>query len=235
MEIKVLASSSKGNCYFISDGLSNLLIEAGISLRKIRKEVDLLSLTGCLITHEHQDHSAFAKDIAKYCKVYSSEHTLELLNFDDYSYNKKPIKPKQVYIIGSFKVIAFSTQHDAIDPFGYLISSTVLNENLLFATDTYYINPRFKDLHYIMIECNYQKEILYKNIGRGNVLKVNANRLLKSHMELETTKDFLNAQDLSKTKQIYLMHLSDGNSDEKLFKREIQAITGKEVIVCKRE
>ena len=46
-------------------------------------------------------------------------------------------------------------------------------------------------------------------------------------MELETTKDFLNAQDLSKTKQIYLMHLSDGNSDEKYLKERYKQLQAK--------
>ena len=235
MEIKVLASSSKGNCYFISDGVSNLLIEAGINLKRIRQQVDLMSLDGCLLTHEHKDHSGFAKEIAKYCGVYSSQYTLELLDFGKYSYNKKVIKPKISCSIGSFKIIAFNTQHDAIDPLGFLIQSTVTKEKLLFATDTYYINPKFKELDYIMIECNYKVEILLSNISKGRIKKGNANRLLKSHFEIENVKSFLKAQQLSNVKKIYLLHLSDANSDEELFKREIQAITGKEVIVCKKE
>lgn len=235
MEIKALASSSNGNCYFISDGKTNLLIEAGININRIRKHIDLISLAGCLITHEHKDHSKSAKDIAKYCNVFSSALTLELLDFGTYNFRKKPLQEKEIYNIGTFKVIPFKTEHDAIDPFGYLIVSTITNEKLLFATDTYYIKHKFKGLNYIMIECNYSKEILDYNIDKGRILKVNSNRLIRSHFELSNVKKFLEAQDLSKVKQIYLMHLSDGNSDEKLFKREIQAITGKEVIVCKRE
>ena len=235
MEIKALASSSSGNCYFISDGKTNLLIESGININKIRKHIDLTSLAGCLITHEHKDHSKSAKEIAKYCNVYSSALTLELLDFGTYNFRKKQVEEKQIYNIGTFKVIPFKTEHDAIDPFGYLIASTINNEKLLFATDTYYIKHKFKGLNYIMIECNYSKEILDQNIDKGNILKINSNRLIRSHFELNNVKKFLEAQDLSKVKQIYLLHLSDGNSDEKLFKREIQAITGKEVIVCKRE
>lgn len=235
MDIKVLASSSKGNCYCISDGTSNLLIEAGISLKRIRQQVDLMSLSGCLITHEHKDHAGFAKDIAKYCGVYSSERTLALLNFGKYSYNKNYLKTKIIYTIKSFKIIAFSTQHDAIDPFGFLIQSTITKEKLLFATDTYYIKPRFKGLTYIMIECNYKKEILMNNLTKGKMLKSTVNRLLKSHFSLENVKVFLKSQDLSTVKKIYLLHLSDTNSDAELFKKEIQALTGKEVIVCEKE
>jgi len=235
MEIKALASSSNGNCYFISDGKTNLLIEAGININRIRKHIDLISLAGCLITHEHKDHSKSAKDIAKYCNVFSSALTLELLDFGTYNFRKKPLQEKQIYNIGTFKVIPFETEHDAIDPFGYLIASTITNEKLLFATDTYYIKHKFKGLNYIMIECNYSKEILDYNIDKGRILKVNSDRLIRSHFELSNVKKFLKAQQLSNVKKIYLLHLSDANSDEELFKKEIQAITGKEVIVCKKE
>lgn len=69
MEIKVIASSSSGNCYFVSDGITNLLIEAGVNLNRIRKYVNPSSLSGCLISHEHLDHSKYAKEIAKYCNI----------------------------------------------------------------------------------------------------------------------------------------------------------------------
>ena len=65
-----------------------------------------------------------------------------------------------------------------------------------------------------MIECNYAKEILKKNIDGGKIPKVVAKRLYSSHFELENVKEFLKANDLSQVKAIYLMHLSDGNSDE---------------------
>ena len=51
-------------------------------------------------------------------------------------------------------------------------------------------------------------------------------------MSLETCKKFLAAQDLSAVKAIHLLHLSDGNADAELFKREVQALTGKPVYVA---
>jgi len=111
-----------------------------------------------------------------------------------------------------------------------LVYSTVTKEKLLFATDTFYIKPKFAGLDYIMIECNYAKDILDKNDTNKKV----KNRLYSSHFELENVKEFLKANDLSQVKAIYLMHLSDGNSDEIRFKHEIMALTGKPVIVCQK-
>jgi phosphoribosyl 1,2-cyclic phosphodiesterase len=79
-----------------------------------------------------------------------------------------------------------------------------------------------------MIECNYAKDIIDSN----NMNTTVKNRLYSSHFELSNVKEFLKANDLSQVKAIYLMHLSDGNSDEIRFKHEIMALTGKPVIVC---
>ena len=83
-----------------------------------------------------------------------------------------------------------------------------------------------------MIECNYSKKILDENIAAGRVPMVQKNRLLKSHFSLKNVKDFLNANDLSKVNEIWLLHLSDRNSNAERFKREIQEISGCPVYIA---
>ena len=144
----------------------------------------------------------------------------------------KPIVEYQLQMIKTFAIIPFPTQHDAAKPLGFLIKSLVTNEVVLFATDTYYVKNKFEGLNYIMIECNYASDILEK---RDNISKKQKDRLYKSHFELENVKEFLRNQDLSQVKEIYLMHLSSGNSDEERFKREIQELTGIPVYVCQEE
>ena len=230
MVIIPIASSSSGNCYYISDGSSHLLIECGIRIDKIAKSipVNLTELNGCLITHEHKDHSLSAEKLLRYCHIFASKGTLDELAIESYKYKQHEIKHYQALRIGTFAVIGFNVQHDAKEPLGYLVYSTVTKEKLLFATDTFYIQSKFAKLNYIMIECNYAKDIIDKN----NMNTMVKNRLYSSHFELENVKEFLKANDLSQVKAIYLMHLSDGNSDEIRFKHEIMALTGKPVIVC---
>ncbi len=232
MVIIPIASSSSGNCYYISDGSSHLLIECGIRIDKIAKSipVNLTELNGCLITHEHKDHSLSADKLLRYCHIFASKGTLEELSIESYKYKQHEIKHNQALRIGTFAVIGFNVQHDAKEPLGYLVYSTVTKEKLLFATDTFYIQSKFAKLNYIMIECNYAKDIIDKN----NMNTMVKNRLYSSHFELENVKEFLKANDLSQVKAIYLMHLSDGNSDEIRFKHEIMALTGKPVIVCQK-
>ena len=226
MEIKSLASSSNGNCYLISDGSSSLLIECGINVKKIINHVDLTKVKGCLISHEHRDHSVAFKDILKYTYVYASKGTLDALNekykIPEYDlFYQGVLEAGNKIRIGSFQVVSFSTEHDAKEPLGFLIYSTVTNEKLLFATDTYFIRNKFVGLNYIMIECNYSKDTINPDLSKGERM-----RLLQSHFELENVKTFLKVNDLSKCHRIYLMHLSSRNSDAQRFKKEIQETTG---------
>ena len=232
MDITPIASSSSGNAYLISDGVTILLIEGGVKLEKIQEKIELTSVKACLITHEHGDHAKYAKHIARWMPIYSSKGTFDCLDFGVYNYQKNIIKAGKEELIGTFKVIAFKTQHDAKEPFGYLLKSVITNETLLFATDTYYISNTFDVLDYIMIECNYDESILKRRYENGYVSKLQYKRLYNSHMSLESCIKFLKANDLSRLKEVYLMHLSDKNSNEQDFKRKIQEITGCMVYVC---
>jgi phosphoribosyl 1,2-cyclic phosphodiesterase len=83
-----------------------------------------------------------------------------------------------------------------------------------------------------MIECNYSIDILNQNVKNGRIPVVQKNRIIKSHFGLENVKDFLKANDLSKVNEIWLLHLSNRNSNAEQFKREIQELTGKLVKVA---
>jgi phosphoribosyl 1,2-cyclic phosphodiesterase len=118
-----------------------------------------------------------------------------------------------------------------VEPVGFLLVNQA-GEKLLYATDTYYIKYRFRGLTHIMIEANYSLDILRSNVENGTVAPELKNRLLRSHFSLENVKECLKANDLRNVKEIWLLHLSDGNSDAERFKREIQELTGKEVYVA---
>lgn len=232
--ITPLASGSSGNCYLISDGKTILMLECGISISKVREFINISRINGCLISHEHQDHAKYIKDFIKYFPIYASKGTCAAPNFSDlgnYKYNLYTLDSAGCNI-GSFYVIPFKTQHDAREPIGFYIHSTENDENILFATDTYYIQPLFYNLTYIMVECNYSKDILQYNIRNKKIDKAVANRLLKSHFELANVKKFLQANDLKNVRCIYLMHLSNGNSNAERFKKEIQSLTGIPVKIC---
>ena len=232
IEIQCLASSSKGNCYRVTDGSTPLLLECGIPIKQIQRGLGfkLSEIWGCLLTHEHKDHSKAVNEILKSgIEVYASMGTIQATNI--FYRRALNYKAGEQFEIGTWTILPFDTQHDAAEPLGFLLANQA-GEKLLFATDTFYIKYRFQGLTHIMIECNYAADILKANVDAGKLPESMKNRLLKSHFSLENVKEFLRANDLSTVQEIWLIHLSDGNSDAERFKREVQELTGKMVIVA---
>ncbi|MBX6333735.1 MBL fold metallo-hydrolase [Candidatus Saccharibacteria bacterium] len=231
IEITSFGSGSGGNTYRVTDGVTPLLLEAGIKYREIQKGFDfrLTEVAGCLLTHDHGDHSKSIKDVMKAgINVYTSPGTIQTLGLS--GHRIKPVKAMQQFQLNTWTVLPFDTEHDVSEPLGFLLVNQV-GEKLLFATDTYYIRYKFKGLTHIMVECNYSTEILNQNILEGRVPQAMRKRLLQSHFSLENVKEFFKANDLSKVQEIWLLHLSDTNSNAELFKREIMKLTGKMVII----
>jgi len=230
--IRPLASSSEGNAYLIG-GRSPLLLDCGLPFRQLQKATGyrLTELEGCLVTHEHGDHSKAAKDLmAAGIDVYMTAGTARALKLDHHRLHI--IKAREQVKIGAWTVLPFATEHDAAEPVGFFLGQREVR--LLYATDTYYIRYKFPGLTHILLEVNHARDILDANVASGAIPPAHRRRVMRSHMSLQTAKDFLRANDLSRVREIWLCHLSDGNSDADRFKREIQATTGKPVFVAEK-
>lgn len=223
IDIRIIASGSKGNCYLIKDGERSILIDPGIGFHEIQKALDFTasSLDFVLISHEHKDHSKAVPDLIKIGKkILTSNGTANALAIAHHK-----LESELEVIESGWKVLPFATNHDANEPLGFLIQSPS-GYKILYATDTNYISYKFTGVTHYMIECNYLKSMLYMNkeLPRETVLRIRA-----THFELADVKEFFRNQDLSQTIAIYLLHLSDTNSDRVRFVREIQEVTGKPV------
>lgn len=232
IEITVLASGSRGNCYHISDGRTPLLLECGIPFREIQKGLQfrVSGVAGCLVSHEHQDHAKAVQDMMKAgVDCYMSRGTAEAVGVAGHRLHA--IQARKQFQLGFWTVLPFETEHDAEEPLGFLLANRA-GDKLLYATDTYYVRYKFRGLTHIMLECNYAADILARNVETGLVPPALKRRILKSHFSLEHVKQFLLANDLSRVQEIWLLHLSDGNSDAARFKREVQELTGKPVYIA---
>lgn len=119
MNVQIIASSSSGNCYRLKSGSSQLLIEAGIPLSKIKKAInyELGYLDGVLISHEHGDHAAAARQLlANGVNVYMTHGTAKALGAGS---NRLLVPGLPVYIGGTWAVMPFSVDHDAAEPVGF--------------------------------------------------------------------------------------------------------------------
>lgn len=233
MELQIIGTGSKGNAYILGNKDEALLIECGVNINDIKKalDFDLSKVVGCIVTHDHQDHCKSIIDVMKLgIKVYTGAKTYVAL--DAFNHHKaNVIASKQNFQIGNFNIMAFDVMHDAAEPLGFLISHPDCGK-VLFLTDTYYCKYTFPGLNNIIIEANYSKEVIDRKFGVDSGKEFLRNRILKSHFSLANCKDVLSANDLTKVNNIVLIHLSDSNSDEKQFQKEVAELTGKNVTVA---
>lgn len=231
MEFKSIASGSSGNAYLLDDGRTKLLIEAGISYKELQKRICFRTheLAGCLISHEHKDHSKAAKQLVKYgVNVYCSGGTAQTLGCDEVHI----IEQKQEFSVGSYRILPFETFHDAAEPVGFLIRSETTGDKLLFATDTVNLAYVFDGLTLVALECNYDRRILERNERINDKLK---KRIANTHFEVDNVCEYLKKLDLSNVRNIYLLHLSNACSNEAAFVHKIETLSsGIKVIACQR-
>lgn len=234
MNLRVISSGSIGNCYLFEAAASTLIVECGVSFSTIKQAInfDLNKICGAIVTHAHGDHARAVKDAAAAgINIYASAGTFDVLKLSNH--RLKVIPKMTIQKIGDFEVIAFDVKHDCKEPLGFLIRHPEMGTTL-FLTDTYYVPNIFKGLNNIIIEANYSDEIVENKFYNGKINPFVLDRVYKSHMSLKTCKSVLKANDLSAVNNIVLIHLSDGNSNAELFKKEIRELTGKTTYVAEK-
>jgi len=227
MIFQPIASGSSGNLYLVQDVNHFLAIECGIRFKEMRRKLNfnLAWLDGLLLSHSHGDHSKAAKDVlAAGVEVYALGETFEALSINGH-HNAHELKPLQAFSVNGWRVLPFGLVHD-VPAMGFIIEAS--GEKLLYVTDTAYVPYRFKGLTMIAIEANYSEAILRES-DEDATRKM---RALRYHMSIERVLGFLAVNDLSKVREIFLLHLSDAHSDEAMFKRLVEEWTGKPVYVA---
>lgn len=236
MVLKVLGSDSSGNCYLLENENECLVIEAGINVKLVKKALgfNITKVNGLIVSHSHGDHSKYIREFSMLgIKTYASKETFENIKSNlQLANNAVEVKQKGVYKIGNFKILPFELKHD-VHNLGFLINHPECG-TIMFATDTYMIPYRFEKVNHYIIEANYSAPILDKNIENGKLIEFVRNRVIKSHMNIETTAKFLKNADLSEVRNIVLIHLSGGNSNPDEFKNKIEGITGKNTFIASK-
>lgn len=233
MDITVLASSSLGNAYIVSDGATSILLDAGIPYRdlQIKSNFKINEVSACFISHEHGDHSKAVKDLLSAAiDVYALSDTLSALNIAEHHrvHNVLPLVP---IVINTFEIMAVTMHHDC-PCVGYMVYSTSTKERLFFATDTYKITVNPQEIDYLILEINYQKEIVNKLVNEGKMESGIRARLLFSHYELSKALNWLSKIDKNRLKRIYIAHLSNGHSNAEEIKAAVIAETGIPTMIC---
>ena len=171
LNVTTLASGSEGNCMLITGGGAAVLIDAGVSCRRIftslrQLGMDPAGLDGILITHEHSDHiRGLATLTGKLtCPVYASPGTARQLEWR-VAFPEgmlRPVPPGTAFSVGALTIRSFPTSHDAAESVGYRV--TCGHGSLALATDLGTVTPAVLDgvlgCDTVVVETNHDVELL---------------------------------------------------------------------------
>ena len=195
MKVKILNSGSDGNAYVVTDKEGNqLLIECGIKIKDILRNIHIDKLQGCIVSHAHKDHSLSKEHLKRYGIPVYDEETLSVGRMEH---------------IGDYKIFPIHSEHN-INCFGFIISVVRENKKILFVTDCFEIDKKTPDIAYdlAMLECNYSEEYISK-MGYNN-----EDVGFYNHMSSERLRNWL-LNRRYKPETLCLIHLSNrGNLGE---------------------
>lgn len=230
MEIRAFGSGSSGNSYYVSDGITNLLLDCGLPFNIIQDHMDytVSKLDGVLITHEHGDHIKAAKQLSRRgITLYATQGTYDAIGLS--GHRCTAITPLKTFTVGSFDIVPFSVEHDAADPVGYYLHTRADDETLLYITDAFYTRHRFENVNYLMLEVNYDEETIQQALSEQTQIYIN--RVYRSHMGLETALKLIDTIDVNQLKHVYILHMSNNHANEDKIKKEIVRATGAPVTI----
>lgn len=236
MKLHILGSSSKGNGYILQSSTgASLIIECGVPLIEIKKSLNwrLSGVTAALVSHRHGDHAGYVREYSRAgIRIVAP---MEVITENEPLTFSRSLMPNCGYVLGDFRVRTLPMTHANNDGtlcecFGYIIEHPEMGRTL-FATDTIALPCAIRGLNHIMIEANYDDDILDANIAAGAVAR---DRLRLSHMEIKTVERMMKQLDMTDVIEIILLHLSDRNADRKSFAQRIANVTGKPCITAQK-
>ena len=228
MEIRVLASGSKGNILSLISGNSHLLIDVGISYTRINKKLkehnlSPSSVNSIIITHEHRDHMSGLRVFLNRnpgVKVYLTKGTMDGLDKDTRAVitNFEFITSEVTFEIDNLSIYPMLISHDANEPIGLVIKTK--DKKAVFVTDTGYIHkdyfPIISNADFYYLESNHDEIMLMETWKRPHHLKM---RILSERGHLSNNEATRVLNDVIQTKKAVwaVAHISeDCNTHEKI-------------------
>ena len=242
VNFKILGSSSAGNSSLLQVKGSKILIDAGLSARKLQS---LLSeqgtsaeeLDAVFLTHEHADHSAGIRGLSKFQQlpVFANQDTVQAVQ------SKLPRRPNwKIFETGKsfefkeFVIHPFRVPHDAYDPVGFCFQwgKDDLFEphgSLAWVTDLGFVptlvRERIRKAKILVVESNYCPRMLEADIKRPWSLKQRI-RSRHGHLSNQSTFDLLNSYTSPCWQKIFIMHLSKDCNDVDIVRNQFKELNG---------
>ena len=224
MKFYFLASGSKGNATLVVSGSTKILIDFGMTKKRMNELLSKTPFTldqidACFFTHEHADHGA-GKDFIPLEKRYGSSKAFDVLP-------EHALHHGDVLTLGNFTITVFPLSHDAKDPLGFILDDG--KESLVYITDTGYISQNNIALctnkTYYLLESNHNVRMLLQT-NRSQDLKV---RILgdSGHLSNEDSAYYFSKMKGPNTKAVYLAHISEEANTPQLALETFQKVLQK--------
>jgi phosphoribosyl 1,2-cyclic phosphodiesterase len=231
------ASGSSGNCYYLGTDHYGILIDAGIGIRTIRKNLKLInvplsSIRSVFITHDHADHIKSVGYLGEdyHIPVYTTPEVHEGINQSHYikerlsTSNIRYLHKEEPIQIEDFQVTAFEVPHDGTDNVGYCIE--IDGRTFCFATDLGHITDTvtryISRANYLILEANYDIEMLqmgtYPTFLKERISGPNG------HLSNIDTANYLADHIGTSLKYVWLCHLSKDNNHPELALKTIEMV-----------
>ncbi len=229
-----VASGSSGNCHFVREGSTKILIDAGLSGKKIQTNLaehdeELKDVQGIFVTHEHLDHIKGVGILSRryHIPVYATMGTWrgmdELVgNLPDE--NKRVISVGEDIHIGDLSLHSYAVSHDALEPCGFTVENG--RQKISVVTDLGYVSEEveaaLQNSDLAIIESNYDDELLRYSMYPYSL----KTRIRSRSGHLSNTEAGVLAANLVRAgiKKIALAHLSQENNRPLLAKQSVSNI-----------
>ena len=240
MRFVSFASGSSGNCGLLRGGGVSLLVDAGISLKRIRacladEGMELSDLDGVLVTHEHSDHVCGLAMLSKYTNLpmYMSGGTARALlrQIKCREENLRPVEAETPFSLGELRILAFETSHDAVQPFGFRVEGETGALGII--TDLGYVPRSVREAVEgccaAVVEANYDLDMLRYGPYPQNLKR----RIQGNHGHLDNRDAAELCLRLAETgaKRLLLAHLSKENNLPGLARETVENRLQKEVLL----
>ena len=218
MKVVPLASSSKGNAYAVSAGGDVVLVDCGLSCRRLRERcvrlgVDLDSVAAVVITHDHSDHVGGLRvflgryDVPVYANLMTAEKIARDTGIDESAF--VCFENGQSFEIGRMRITAFPTPHDAADPVGYFFETPKRTyfHGTDIGTPLDSIGRYLARADVATLESNHDSVLLHGS-DRPESLKRRISGP-RGHLSNDDAAELVRRFASRRLKRVYLAHLSD--------------------------
>jgi phosphoribosyl 1,2-cyclic phosphodiesterase len=228
MRLAILASGSGGNALLVEAGSTSLLVDCGISLRRVSRCLaelgsDVGRLAAVLVTHEHGDH-------VRGLEVFQRRHAVPVLATEGTAAASAGLRTAGRLVagrelaVGGLTVLPFQTCHDAREPVGFVISDNVMRVGVM--TDTGMVTgaalEALRGCHALLVECNHDREMLLQG-GYPWPLKQRITSRV-GHLCNEQGRDVVETLAHPGLQVVVGMHLSQENNLPSLVRRELERV-----------